>query len=230
MTHDFEKDNIDDLMAKIEAETSGLDLRILVNNVGQLSGGPKFFADRQNQEHIDRLLKVNITSQTRLTHYFMKRWEKSCSTKKSLCINLSSFSALFPMPLMGIYPATKQFNKYLPQALNREQNGGSCEEKKDDCCGTSKKITFQVIEPGYVCTGHHPIAKKPSLMIPTSDQLVTNCLNAVGHLDLTTGHFPTDLYASFVRFMAGNFLLKYVADFLVQKEMMKNLSEREKNE
>ena len=69
---------------------------------------------------VEKLIKVNMYGQAKLCHYFIRKWEEE-KVGRSLCINLSSFSAIFPMPLMCLYPATKQFNKYLALALKSEQ-------------------------------------------------------------------------------------------------------------
>lgn len=227
IAHDF-NDISGTLLDKVEREIvqNKIDVRIVINNVGHrygssFGGGPQFYNKVDVLADVEKLIKVNMYGQAKLCHYFIRRWEEE-KVGRSLCINLSSFSAIFPMPLMCLYPATKQFNKYLALALKSEQ--------KMTKNTTKYSTTFQILQPYFVCTGHHPIAKKPNLLVPTSDQLVKSAMIAVGELDLTTGHFFQDIYAEFVDFCANNVFLRPVVEFIVSSKMLAILEDREKSQ
>merc|ERR1712226_203614 len=210
---------------KIEQRIQGLDVRILINNVGHRYGhgeGPIVYDDAEPVDDIEKLIKVNLFAQTKLTNMFLKRWKKcENDNKRSLCINMSSFSAVFPMPYMSFYPATKQYNKFLIESLIREQKS-----QKDSCC--TQKTTFQILEPYFVATRTHPIAKKPSFGVPSPENFVNNALRCVGHFEITSGMFFIDLYGAGIRMLHNNIYLSWLPDMMSKMKMKKFIAQKQK--
>jgi short-subunit dehydrogenase len=89
-----------------------LDYSILVNNVGMAN---KDILLNTNEETIKRLITVNCTSQTVMSHmmtnYFNKRGKLSC------IMTTSSLSTMFPFPAYELYGASKSFNRYFSLTL-----------------------------------------------------------------------------------------------------------------
>ncbi|XP_023098017.1 testosterone 17-beta-dehydrogenase 3 isoform X2 [Felis catus] len=110
---DFTKDNI---YEHIREKLEGLEIGILVNNVGMLPNLlPSHFLDTPDE--IQSLIHCNITSVVKMTQLILKRME---SRRKGLILNISSGVALFPWPLYSTYSASKAFVCTFSKALQAE--------------------------------------------------------------------------------------------------------------
>lgn len=87
---------------------------ILVNNAGAAAHGG--FAD-QDAEAVDWLIRLNVTSLTRLTAAVVPRFIRQ---GQGAIINLASVLALAPEISFGVYSATKAFVLTLSQSLQVE--------------------------------------------------------------------------------------------------------------
>nr|XP_025137800.1 UDP-N-acetylglucosamine/UDP-glucose/GDP-mannose transporter isoform X5 [Bubalus bubalis]XP_025137801.1 UDP-N-acetylglucosamine/UDP-glucose/GDP-mannose transporter isoform X5 [Bubalus bubalis] len=105
---DFAKDDIYDY---IKEKLKGLEIGILVNNVGMLPNLlPSHFLN--TPADIQSLIHCNITSVVKMTQLILKHME---SRQKGLILNISSGVALFPWPLYSTYSASKAFVCYIFQ-------------------------------------------------------------------------------------------------------------------
>ncbi|XP_059118735.1 17-beta-hydroxysteroid dehydrogenase type 3 isoform X3 [Peromyscus eremicus] len=102
---DFTKEDIYD---DIKEELKGLEIGILVNNVGMLpSLLPSHFLNTPGE--IQSLIHCNITSVVKMTQLVLKHME---SRRKGLILNISSGIALCPWPLYALYSASKVLTPY----------------------------------------------------------------------------------------------------------------------
>ncbi|XP_032696389.1 testosterone 17-beta-dehydrogenase 3 isoform X2 [Lontra canadensis] len=102
---DFTKDNIYEY---IREKLKGLEIGILVNNVGMLPNLlPSHFLDTPDE--IQNVIHCNITSVVKMTQLILKHME---SRQKGLILNISSGVALFPWPLYSMYSASKVLTPY----------------------------------------------------------------------------------------------------------------------
>ena len=164
-----------------------LEIGVLVNNVGAGYNHPDVFTKIDEKDDIDRLLAINCFPQAKMTHMVLGHM---IQRKKGVVISLSSFSAIYPMPLLALYSACKNFNMYFSESLRRETNL------------KSKNIVFQTIQPYFVTTKLAKI-RKPSLLIPTPKTFVRSALKSVGYYNVTTGHFAQELYSGVTQFLHG---------------------------
>uniref|UniRef100_A0A673THI6 17beta-estradiol 17-dehydrogenase n=1 Tax=Suricata suricatta TaxID=37032 RepID=A0A673THI6_SURSU len=110
---DFTKDNI---YEHIREKLEGLEIGVLVNNVGMLPNLlPSHFLDIPDE--IQSLIHCNITSVVKMTQLILKHME---SRRKGLILNISSGVALFPWPLYSTYSASKAFVCTFSKALQAE--------------------------------------------------------------------------------------------------------------
>ena len=77
--------------------------------------------------------------------------------KKGAVINISSFSAAIPAPLLSVYSASKSYVDLLSQGMAKEYS--------------SKGITVQCVLPNMVVSNLSKI-RRPSLMVPTPNVFV----------------------------------------------------------
>jgi 17beta-estradiol 17-dehydrogenase / very-long-chain 3-oxoacyl-CoA reductase len=113
--------NSPDAVAKIVAAVDGLDVSVLVNNVGLNTRYPENLVDTPDNE-IDNMINVNVTFTTKLTKAFIPILSKR---KRSLIFNMSSFTGRVPVAMMSVYSATKSYVDVFSRALSAEvkQNG-----------------------------------------------------------------------------------------------------------
>ncbi|XP_072006932.1 17-beta-hydroxysteroid dehydrogenase type 3 [Engystomops pustulosus] len=162
---DFTKSNI---YAHIEENLQGLEIGILVNNVGMLhSPDPCCFLDAPNND--ENLINCNVISAVKMTRLVLKQMEQR---RKGLILNISSAFGSFPCPLYATYSASKAFVTTFSRALQAEYK--------------SKGITIQAVTPYGVST---PMTKNLSTNIITksSRDFVRESLKHVTHGSETFG-------------------------------------------
>nr|XP_019567525.1 PREDICTED: testosterone 17-beta-dehydrogenase 3 [Rhinolophus sinicus] len=173
---DFTKD---DIYEYIEEKLKGLEIGILVNNVGML---PSFLPSQflNTPDNIQSLIHCNVTSVVKMTQMILKHME---SRQKGLILNISSGVALFPWPLYSTYSASKAFVCTFSKALQAEYK--------------EKGITIQVLTPYAVST---PMTKylNTSLITKTADEFVKESLNYVTIGDEICGCLTHEILASFL--------------------------------
>ncbi|XP_040306160.1 17-beta-hydroxysteroid dehydrogenase type 3 [Herpailurus yagouaroundi] len=173
---DFTKDNI---YEHIREKLEGLEIGILVNNVGMLPNLlPSHFLDTPDE--IQSLIHCNITSVVKMTQLILKRME---SRRKGLILNISSGVALFPWPLYSMYSASKAFVCTFSKALQAEYK--------------RKGIIIQVLTPYAVST---PMTKylNTNMVTKTAEEFVKESLNYVMIGDETCGCLIHEILRSFL--------------------------------
>lgn len=162
-----------DVYPKIEKGLAGLEIGILVNNVGISYSYPEFFLHIPDLENfITTMINVNITSVCQMTRLVLPRME---ARAKGVILNISSASGMFPVPLLTIYSSTKAFVDFFSRGLQTEYK--------------CKGIIIQSVLPFFVATKMTKI-RKPTLDKPTPERYVAAELNTVGLQDQTNGYFP----------------------------------------
>ena len=203
MSIDF---TLDTIYKNIAEEISSLNghVHVLINNVGMAYKYPEYFTKIPNSDKfISDILNCNILSVTRMTHIVLPMMEKR---RSGSVINISSYSALFPTPLLCMYSASKIYMDYFSRALHAEY--------KD------RGIIVQSVLPYYVSTY---MIRNPgiSLMIPSPDQFVNSALKTVGVEVRTYGYFAHNILAFFqnffVKFVIGNNLNTKIAFFRMKR-------------
>uniref|UniRef100_A0A7R9ZQ83 Uncharacterized protein n=1 Tax=Craspedostauros australis TaxID=1486917 RepID=A0A7R9ZQ83_9STRA len=181
--------------AKVAAAVKDLEVGVLINNVGVSYRYPKFFHEL-NDEEVQNLMTMNIDSTIWMTRMVL---DGMISRKKQggAIINLSSGSAMYTLPLLAEYSASKSFIEKFSRAINAEYS-------------TSNNITCQCQIPFYVAT---KLAKmRPSLMVPTPKQYVENAIKWVGYADAVVS--PIYLHS------IQGWVLSILPDFVVSKIIM----------
>ncbi|XP_075708509.1 17-beta-hydroxysteroid dehydrogenase type 3 [Rhinoderma darwinii] len=162
---DFTKNKI---YERVEENLNGLEIGILVNNVGMLHSPDPccFLASPDNDEN---LINCNVISAVKMTRLVLKQMEQR---QKGLILNISSAFGSFPCPLYAIYSASKAFVTTFSKALQAEYK--------------SKGIIIQAVTPYGVST---PMTKNTSTNIITKSprDFVRESLNHVTHGSETFG-------------------------------------------
>ncbi|CAL8404994.1 unnamed protein product [Boreogadus saida] len=162
-----------DIYPKIEEGLAGLEIGVLVNNVGVSYGYPEFFLSIPNLDSfINTLINVNITSVCQMTSLVLPRMVQR---KKGAILNISSASALAPVPLLTVYSASKAFVDFFSRGLEAEYK--------------SQGIIIQSVLPSFVATKLSKI-RRATLDKPTPQRYVAAALGTVGLQSQTSGYFP----------------------------------------
>ena len=130
-----------------------LDIGVLVNNVGMSYEHPQELLELSST-YVDTLINLNIVSLNAMTRIVLPQMVER---KKGAVINISSFSAAIPTPLLSVYSASKSYVDLISQGMAKEYS--------------SKGITVQCVLPGYVTSKLSKI-RRPSSTVPTPDAFV----------------------------------------------------------
>uniref|UniRef100_A0AAY4DQU6 Very-long-chain 3-oxoacyl-CoA reductase n=1 Tax=Denticeps clupeoides TaxID=299321 RepID=A0AAY4DQU6_9TELE len=159
------------IYAAIEGGLQGLDIGILVNNVGMNYSEllSRFLDIPSPEQKITQVINCNIMSVTQMTRLVLPRM---IERRKGLVINISSEAGSQPQPMLAMYSATKIFVTYFSRCLDAEYR--------------LRGITVQCVAPFMVFTnmtrhlGVNPLAKR-------APEFAWEALNTVGHATFTSG-------------------------------------------
>ncbi|NP_001187450.1 very-long-chain 3-oxoacyl-CoA reductase-B [Ictalurus punctatus] len=162
-----------DIYSKIESGLAGLEIGILVNNVGVSYSYPEFFLNIPNLDNfVNNMININVTSVCQMTRLVLPRM---VDRSKGVILNIASASGMYPVPLLTLYSSSKAFVNFFSRGLDAEYR--------------SKGIIIQSVLPFYVTTKLSKI-KRASLDIPTPETYVASQLSTVSLQSQTNGYLP----------------------------------------
>uniref|UniRef100_A0A2I2ZLE3 17beta-estradiol 17-dehydrogenase n=1 Tax=Gorilla gorilla gorilla TaxID=9595 RepID=A0A2I2ZLE3_GORGO len=163
---DFTKD---DIYEPIKEKLAGLEIGILVNNVGMLPNLlPSHFLNAPDEIQVDLCSSVY--------RFLLPR-------RKGLILNISSGIALFPWPLYSMYSASKAFVCAFSKALQEEYK--------------AKEVIIQVLTPYAVSTAMTKYLNT-NVITKTADEFVKESLNYVTIGGETCGCLAHEILAGFL--------------------------------
>eukprot|EP00262_Sarcandra_glabra_P010137 TRINITY_DN25059_c0_g1_i1.p1 TRINITY_DN25059_c0_g1~~TRINITY_DN25059_c0_g1_i1.p1 ORF type:complete len:321 (-),score=33.77 TRINITY_DN25059_c0_g1_i1:233-1195(-) len=169
---DFSSDLADGIHL-IRKSIEGLDVGILINNVGLSYPYARFFHEVDG-ELLDNLIKVNVEGTTKVTQVVLEGMVKR---KKGAIVNIGSGAAIvIPSdPLYTVYAATKAYIDQFSRCLYVEY-------KKSG-------IDVQCQVPLYVATKMASI-KRSSILVPSADGYARAALRWIGYEPRCTPYWP----------------------------------------
>lgn len=162
--------NFDDkAKANVKAGIDGLDIGVLINNVGVSYRYPRYFHELADDE-VDNLVEMNINSTTWMTRFVINGMLEK---KSGAIVNISSGSAMYTLPLLAEYSAAKSYVEKFTLALHAEYK--------------SKGISVQCQIPFYVAT---KLAKmRKAFTVPSPDKFAKLGIRFIGHDDPVVSPF-----------------------------------------
>ncbi len=149
---------------------SGERVSLLVNNAGL---GDHGFFENSDWARVQRMLDVNISALTRLTHALLPDLVR---TGRGAILNVSSIASLVPVPKLAVYSATKAYVTSFSEALRAElrETGVSVTAV---CPGPVDTEFFDEAERG----NPEDSAPAPGILKISAEEVVSTALEAVAH-------------------------------------------------
>lgn len=139
----------------------GLDVGILVNNVGLSHSIPVSFIETEEKEMND-IITINVRGTLRITKLVAPRMVER---KRGLILTMASFGGVFPTPYLATYSGSKAFLQHWSVALASEL--------------APKGVHVQIIQSHLVVSSMSKI-RRASAMVPTPKAFVKAALGKIG--------------------------------------------------
>ncbi|POW19841.1 hypothetical protein PSHT_04214 [Puccinia striiformis] len=196
---------------EIKTDLNPINLSILINNAGLSHSEPIEFQMNDLDEDINSILNVNVFSVLYLTKLVIPFM---LPHKKGLILNVASFSALIPTPLLSTYAGSKGFLYTWSQALGTELE--------------PKGIDVKLLNTYFVASEMSKI-KKATFLIPTPNNYVKQVLNNLISTNskpfITTGYFSHSLLEWFLdHYGSLKFWLKF--NLNMQRSILKRIQKK----
>lgn len=153
--------NDDGDYAKLKALVDGLDVGILINNVGQSHSIPVPFVQTPHEE-LQNIIMINCLATLRVTQIVVAGMVQR---KRGLILTMGSFGGLLPTPLLATYSGSKAFLQQWSTALAAEVKNS----------GVDVELCLS-----YLVTSAMSKIRRPSLFIPNPRNFVKAALSKVG--------------------------------------------------
>jgi len=157
---DFGANNDEDY-AKLKALVDGLDIAILINNVGRSHSIPVPFM-QTSQEEMESIIMINCLATLRVTQLVAVGMTQR---RRGLILTMASFGGVFPTPLLATYSGSKAFLQQWSTALGSEL--------------APYNISVEVVQ-SYLVTSAMSKIRRSSMLVPTPRAFVKSVLGKVG--------------------------------------------------
>lgn len=198
-----------------EIDAENRDIGILVNNAGVMYDSPNPFLD-QPETKLWQHVRVNMLAVVMMTRIVLPHMVKR---KRGLLVNLSSVAGYQPLPLMGLYSASKVFVEWFSQSLEIEYG-------KDN-------IEVQTLIPNYIgtkMTGFSTLLQRTSLMYPDARTFTRNAIATIGHNRLTSGYWFHDLSHYFTKMFVPDQMYRTISWYFLKSISNRNQAQEEEND
>eukprot|EP01061_Rhynchopus_euleeides_P006068 TRINITY_DN15152_c1_g2_i1.p1 TRINITY_DN15152_c1_g2~~TRINITY_DN15152_c1_g2_i1.p1 ORF type:complete len:310 (+),score=128.58 TRINITY_DN15152_c1_g2_i1:61-990(+) len=156
----------DEVKQRIEKVVNGIDLGVLINNVGVSYPYPQYYHELTD-EQAQSLVDLNVTATNVMTRIALP---KMLSNKRGAVVNISSFAGQLCNPLLAGYNGAKSGITCMTESLAAEY--------------ASKGIHFQAQTPLFVAT---KLAKqRKSFTVPEPAEYVAAAMKAIGYETVTS--------------------------------------------
>jgi len=167
--------------AQVAAAIGGLEVGVLINNVGVSYPFCQWFHELSDDE-VAGLLALNVESTTWMTRICLPGM---IARKRGAVVNLSSAAARLPMPLLAQYSACKGYIENLTRGLSQEYAGKGISVTAHAPLFVATAMTF----PGSKV----PVEKRASLTTPTAKTYARYAVAQIGWGVLSSPYWAHEL-------------------------------------
>lgn len=197
------------LYDKLEAVLTGLDIGILVNNVGIAHEHPLEF-ERIPRRELEQIIPVNMVSAVMMTRIVLPEMRRR---DRGLVVNVSSSAGLNHLPFLSMYAATKAFLNSFSRAL------------KEELFFTN--VHCQLVTPMFVLTNIN--AEWEAVwwwaMIATNvEKFTRSAVGTIGRSGVTAGYWVHEIQIALTRLMPGWLFSKVF--YCIARPFKKQLDEK----
>ena len=192
--------------------TSGLEVAILINNVGLSHSIPVTFSETPEQEMRD-IITINCMGTLRITQLVAPGMVQR---RRGLILTMASFGGILPTPLLATYSGSKAFLQQWSSALASEL--------------APKGVKVQLVQ-SYLVTSAMSKIRRSSAMVPTPKQFVGAALSKIGRSGgaqgvaaTSTPYWAHALLHWVIANLTPGTMNKYVID--VNRKMHENIRKR----
>lgn len=153
--------NIDNDYAKLKALVDGLDIAILINNVGASHSIPVPFTQTESSE-VDSIITINCIATLRVTKLVAAGMTQR---KRGLILTMGSFGGLLPTPLLATYSGSKAFLQQWSTALGAEL--------------APYNVHVELVQ-SYLVTSAMSKIRRSSALVPSPRAFVKSLLGSIG--------------------------------------------------
>jgi len=200
---DFKSTDIYDRIGRL---LEGLDVGVLVNNVGMCTPIQPFLEHSDLGELCKDMVNVNVLSMYRMCQLVMPGMK---NRRRGLVLNLASVSAIRPIPCMAMYGSTKCLIDYFSEALRIENKEFG--------------IEVQSVLPSFVRT-NMTFNKKWGFFVAEVEPFVRSVLATVGKVNQTHGCLKHEFQAQTFKIVTEDMMLKKMKQ--TSKVFLKFLEEK----
>jgi 17beta-estradiol 17-dehydrogenase / very-long-chain 3-oxoacyl-CoA reductase len=153
--------NSDNDYSSLQKLIEGLDISVLINNVGLSHSIPQTFVDTPEQS-IKDIITVNDIGTLRITKLITP---VMVSRKRGLILTMASFGGVLPTPLLATYSGSKAFLQHWGTALGAEL--------------ATHGILVQVVQ-SHLVTSNMSKIRRTSVLVPSAKNFVKATLAKIG--------------------------------------------------
>lgn len=187
----------------IEREMFGLEVGVLINNLGMSYPHPEYFLDLPHNEKIFMsIIQCNVVVVTNMCRILLPQM---AVRGRGLIVNVSSMVAVLPSPMLTVFAATKAYVVKFTRDLQIEY--------------AKHGVIVQCLLPGTL-TNHTADSPRSGWIVPTPERYVRSAIKTIGKENVTTGFFqhsiligvikmiyrvsPTAVFVWMINVMEGN--------------------------
>lgn len=168
----------------IEKEMFGLEIGVLVNNLGMSYPHPEYFLDLPHKEKIYMsIVHCNVVVITNMCRILLPQM---VVRGKGVIVNVASMVAVLPSPLLTVFAATKAYIVKFSRDLQIEYG--------------KHGIIVQCLLPGTV-TNHTTESPRSGWMVPTPEKYVQSAIRTIGKENVTTGFLQHSILIGIMKFI-----------------------------